>query len=176
MLKRCRYRVPDLITQNISFSITSFFILCSFLYWYKGGGQLKLNPAHASKKLCVCVLCVVVPLLRFFGFRMGWYTYYSSLISQFSCGRWCSSSEWLKPHSRCLRTVFLNPPAWNPPRLDHARLLLAKQCIDFKTESSTAEEPEGRSRYKNAQPFNEQIQETRHYSFKCALEEFVGYI
>jgi hypothetical protein len=41
-------------------------------------------------------------------------------------------------------------PAWNPPSLDHARSLLAKQCIDSKTESGIAEKSEGRSRYKNA--------------------------
>jgi hypothetical protein len=41
----------------------------------------------------------------------------------------------------CLRTFFLSPGA--PSRLDHAWSLLAKQCLDSKTESSTAEESEG---------------------------------
>jgi hypothetical protein len=38
------------------------------------------------------------------------------------------------------------------------------QCIDSKTKSSTSDEPDGRSRYKNcSQPLKEQIQETRQY-------------
>jgi hypothetical protein len=43
-------------------------------------------------------------------------------------------------------TVFLSPraPAWTTPCLDHVISPLAKQYIDSKTESSTAEELEGR--------------------------------
>jgi hypothetical protein len=47
------------------------------------------------------------------------------------------------------------------PIPSRSRTLGAKQYIDSKTESSTAEEPEGRSRCKKcSQPLNEQIQET----------------
>jgi hypothetical protein len=41
---------------------------------------------------------------------------------------------------------------------------MAKHCIDSKTESSAAEEPEGQSGYKkSSQPLNEQIQDTIKY-------------